>query len=363
MQGYTKNSYEGRLAVKSDQPGNLPNWLGHQIFRGSDLRLTPTPVLSNPNKCTTGYYTTRFRDEQIPKNSDWFFPRMSVWPYGDFARINIEPAKRLSNGSVKIMKSNDDWDDSWVDHVGLLYVDCRKSIPSMSRTVLHNITFNEKEFEKLKSIPNQVIYTKKIMVNNSPLPSESEIKFKVETFDNASLKLSHSYASYFHTDEQTYRKWSVDTKASFLNVIGFEAGGGINNEKWKNIVSENSASGSQEIYQASARRELFEFSQKVKIPPFSKSTLIAFSKPIKGNIPFTAIYELFPTGNNNVHVLESTMKHYGMDREVERTNHGTLLVHYDGIMFVDVGHEVDVDIKTVKLGKTFWKSTNQVSMN
>ena len=44
------------------------------------------------------------------------------------------------------------------------------------------------------------------------------------------------------------------------------------------------------------------------------------------------------------------LKHYGLDKEMEMTDRGTILVHYDGTMYVNAGHTVDVDIQTVKLG-------------
>ena len=141
--------------------------------------------------------------------------------------------------------------------------------------------------------------------------------------------------------------------SGFLKFIGFEVGGGTKHKTWTNSESGNSNSEDIEIFRATARRELFEFAQEVQIPPYSKTTLIAYSKPIQGDIPFTAIYELFPTGNqesNNAKILEASLKKYGMDQKMEKTDRGTLLVHYEGTMHVDAGHEVDVDIQSVKLG-------------
>ena len=107
-------------------------------------------------------------------------------------------------------------------------------------------------------------------------------------------------------------------------------------------------------YSGRPREDCLSSPQKVTIPPHSKTTLIAFSKPIQGEIPFTAIYELFPTGSkktNSARILEKILRHYGMDQKMEKTRRGTLLVHYKGTIHLDFGHEIDVDIQSVKLGK------------
>lgn len=72
--------------------------------------------------------------------------------------------------------------------------------------------------------------------------------------------------------------------------------------------------------------------------------MIAFSEPGQGEIPFTAVYELFPSG-----MLEIFLKKYGMVEEIGRTNRGTLLVSFDDRVNVDAGNEINVDIPRVKL--------------
>ena len=54
--------------------------------------------------------------------------------------------------------------------------------------------------------------------------------------------------------------------------------------------------------------------------------------------------------NARENVLEASLKHYGLEKKTEKTDHGTLLVYYDGTMHVDAENAVDVDIQTVKLG-------------
>lgn len=49
-------------------------------------------------------------------------------------------------------------------------------------------------------------------------------------------------------------------------------------------------------------------------------------------------------------MLEGTLKKYAIDKKVEKTDRGTLLFHYEGSMHIDAGHQMDVDIQTVKFG-------------
>lgn len=86
-----------------------------------------------------------------------------------------------------------------------MYVDCKKSILTMSQAKLFNITYDENAYKHLKSIPNRVLYNKITKINNSPEPMKSGFKFSVETFDNASLKLSKSHSDFFYSTEDTYR--------------------------------------------------------------------------------------------------------------------------------------------------------------
>lgn len=338
----------GYIAAKSDQAWEEPNWMG-------DVKVNPYPILTNPNKCSLGWHRTRFNKEEIPRNQEWFFPPLRMDRWMSFGQYQGIPAIIRFDGDVYTLSSLTDYKVSKPENYDLLYVDCKKSIPSMSKAKLYNFTYSRKDFEKLKSVSARVVHTKKVRVNNSPRPSQSSIKFQIETFDNASLKLGQSFSSFFKTDTETYKEWSVGGKVNeFLKFIGFDLDGGTKHQAWTNTESGNANSKDIEIFRATARREFFEFAQEVQIPPYSKTTLIAYSKPIQGNIPFTAIYELFPTGNqgsNNATVLEASLKKYGMHQKMERTDRGTLLVHYEGTMYVDVGHKVYFEIQSVKLEK------------
>lgn len=245
-------------------------------------------------------------------------------------------------------------DRVYVKNIDLLYVDCFKSMLSMSEAKLYNITYDKSDIEKLKSNPVHVVYTKKMMINNSPVESKAHIKFAIESFDNASMRLDNSPHPFFTTSKQTYHEWGDEGEAQakvigLLRTLGFASIFVSRDEMWTVGGPQNPDGSAAKIFRKSVRRELFEFNQEVTIPPFSKSMLVAFSRPIQGNIPFKAIYELFPSGGHNVDMLENTFKKYGIKEKMDRTNHGSLLVSFDGIIDVDARHEIESDLKTTKL--------------
>ena len=108
-----------------------------------------------------------------------------------------------------------------------------------------------------------------------------------------------------------------------------------------------------DIFTTSAQREKFEFEQKIINPPFSKTIPQAYSKPIRGNIPVNIVYELTPQDGTQVSVIEESLKEKGFDQKMEQSDHGTLLAHFDGNVLVNIGHDVDIEIQTIKLEREF----------
>lgn len=343
------------VAVKSDQRSEAAHWLGYEQFRTDYY-----PILSNPNNCSIGWYKKRFPKEEIPEVKEWFFPSIGFSRFGEFARYQNEPGwlDGWDNGDIafpRMRKDSADWTRNPED-VELLYVDCYKSILAMSKSKLIDMSYDTSELESLKANPIDVVYRKDTLVNNSTLKSKSTIKFSVETVDESSLTLSKSHSNYFSTDEKTYNEWSVNAKVSTSwKILGL--GGemsietGWRHSKERTTSSGNTAEKGEEVFKATSTRKVSEFSQEVELPPLSITTLTAFSRPLKGDIPFTAVYKLTPKGTSvtTVEILERTLKEYGLDRKMEKTAKGTLLVHFDGKMHVDIGHKIDVNIQSVSL--------------
>ena len=121
----------GRLGVKSDQSSEEPNWLGFH-----ELKVNPYPILTNPKNCTIGWYTTRTSKEKVPMNPDWHFPRVDGnSKYGDFGRYNGSPSNVDFTGHVFTPRSLTGEQFSFPQNYDLLYVDCKKSILSMTSGV------------------------------------------------------------------------------------------------------------------------------------------------------------------------------------------------------------------------------------
>lgn len=336
------------VAVKSDQKREEPNWLDKSV------RVNPYSILTNPNNCTIGWYMKRFIDEEIPTKKDWFFPSLQLKTLGDFARHEGIPGRLDEKGRFARMNEPSGEHFDWVDFqwVELMYVDCYKSIPSMSESMLVKITIDEEDILKVQNSRTIVTNTKKIVVNNSPEPMKSFVNFEYETFDNVSMRLKQSHGSYFTTTDGTYRSWTVGGGISLtFGFLGLNFGASFTSSDWNTKTDNKFKFEETEIFRTSSSRKLFGFSQDVYVPPFSKTILTALSKPVRGDIPFRAVYELTPVGVSQ-DILLKTLRKYGLDKNVEPTTNGTLLVTLNGFIKADGGHEVDVDIQTVQLNGT-----------
>lgn len=344
---FTMTSIRG-TAVKSDQKREEPNWLDKSV------RVNPYNILTNPNNCTIGWYMKRFMDEEIPTKKNWFFPSLQMKTLGDFARHEGIPGRLDEKGRFALMSEPSgeyfDWrENPWVE---LMYVDCYKSIPSMSESKLVNITIDQEDILKVQNSRTIVTNTKKIVINNSPEPMKSFVSFEHETFDNVSMRLKESHGSYFGTTDETYRSWTVGGGISLtFGFIGLNFGASFTSSDWNTRTENKFKFEETEIFQTSSSRKLFGFSQDIYVPPFSKTILTALSNPIRGEVPFTAVYELTPVGVSQDILLE-TLQKYGLDKNVEPTINGTLLVTLKGFIKADSGHEVDVDVQTVQLNGT-----------
>lgn len=335
-------------AVKSDQRREEPNWLDKSV------RVNPYPILTNPNNCTIGWYMKRFIKEEIPTRKDWFFPTLQLKTLGDFARHEGVPGRLDEKGLFARMSEPSGEHFNWQElkWVELMYVDCYKSIPSMSEAVLVNITMDDEDILRVQNSRTVVTNTKKIVVNNSPEPMNSFVNFEYETFDNVSMRLKKSHGSYFGTTDETYRSWTVGGGISLtFGFLGLNFGASFTSSDWNTRTDMKFKFEETEIFQTSSSRKFFGFSQDVYVPPFSKTILTALSKPIRGDIPITAVYELTPVGVSR-DILLKTLRKYGLDKNVEPTTNGTLLVTLTGFIKADGGHEVDVDIQTVQLNGT-----------
>lgn len=100
-------------------------------------------------------------------------------------------------------------------------------------------------------------------------------------------------------------------------------------------------------------REIFEFGQEVPLPATSRVTVTAYANPVVGKIPFEATFELtlIKAGDNLItpKVLNETLTKYGKQKSVQITNRGTVLVTFDGMININSGNDVHLDIKSVPI--------------
>ena len=343
--GYAVKS-EGDVGAKSENPCDKPYWFTcSQVF--SFPRCKPRErysILTNPNNCTLKYYRTRFHGERLPLNKDWHFPVVSAQGklIGDFAKRNGEVVKVKPEESMLY---------------DLLYVDCKESLRAMSTSKLLNITYKQEDIEKLKSRSHQSVYKKEVMTNDSPSPSESVIEFEQESFENVTIHLATKHSSFFNTDVKSYQEYSVTAAAGLTSALGINEGSvsanfqaTLHNER--SVSAGTNGEENQEIFRASAKRDVFRYRRTITTPPFSETTFTAYTSPIRGVIPAVVVYELTPTGSkesNTAENLVTSLRYYGMENKIQITQNKTLLISFDSFVDLDVGHDIVVELTTAEL--------------
>lgn len=148
---FARNSYPTACA-KSDQPGEVANCFGNGDGGGF-----PYSILTNPNKCLIGWYTSTCVRREKP-NHHWFFPSVGKSKYGDYVRYNrISGSTSMQQRSVQYLSRPEGYQTAELKReYDLLYVDCRAPALSISTTNPSNVTVRdvgekcEDEMNKLK---------------------------------------------------------------------------------------------------------------------------------------------------------------------------------------------------------------------
>lgn len=240
-----------------------------------------------------------------------------------------------------------------------MFVDCKKSFQSMYDYKLINLAFDQTSLNKLTSTNKRVLHVRKEYRNESPTKSFAGFKFSVITHDHLNMthELTPNGISYIQND--TYKDWIDSVRINQLLLdIRFVLGRRDHSKMW-NIPTGDAGIDigqkiSVEVFGA-YHKEQFDFDQKIIIPSSSKVVVTAFSNPVTGKVPFNATYELSPkkAGDNliTINMIKDNIKRYTKGELVrfQETQWGTLRVTYDGIMDIDSGNEVHLEIKSSPL--------------
>lgn len=92
----------------------------------------------------------------------------------------------------------------------------------------------------------------------------------------------------------------------------------------------------------------YSFSDEITVPANSVTTVTATSSPSIGEIPYTMTYELTPPAGMT-QTLRKGMELWRFGNKVEETDRGTVLVHFPGVLVVDSGYEIVVDVIAVPI--------------
>ena len=193
---------------------------------------------------------------------------------------------------------------------------------------------------------------KKVFRNSSPEKSKASFKFSVITTNTVNLTLNSDHSTSFASNLDTYQEWINSQRINdLLNDAHFDNGLHDHKKMWLTTAgaSDQVSSDIFGVY----HREVFDFEQEITLPATSSVTIIAYANSIIGEVPFEAVYELTPikTADNLVtpKVLNETLTKYGKQKIVEITNRGTVLVIFDGLININSGNDVHLDIKSVPI--------------
>ena len=240
----------------------------------------------------------------------------------------------------------------WVSEGGikLLYVDCLKSVTKMSTAKLVKIQCDQETLNKLKSSSARKQIVRKEFINSSPEKSNISFKFSVIATNYVNVTLENDHSSTFVSTRKTYDEWINSKRINdLLRDAHFDSGAHDHLNMWKTSEKGMKTLDIFGVY----HREVFEFGQEVSLPVTSSVTVTAFSRPVVGRIPFEAVYELTPfkAGDDviSAKILETALAKYGKQKRVEITSQGTVPATFDGLININSGNEVHLDIKSVPI--------------
>ena len=264
--------------------------------------------------------------------------------------IDLNIDKYMKNSSIKYVK-NDAGNYEAIDG-GILSINFTQDYDVDVITTpllvykLVRFTFDQGIIDKLKSSSERVQYVRKQFSNYSPEKSKAGFKFSVITHDHINMTLSNPGNASQFINENTYANWIGGARIKqLLADVKFLYGNHDAAKMWKipNLerVSEKKKLDMFGVW----HREQFNFKQKIVIPASSKVTVLAYSNPIRGKVPFQALYELVPVGS------DETVPGSNLVAKDEKHQ-----VIYDGIMDIDSGNEVHLEIKSSPLNR--WSESN-----
>ena len=345
------NGYKGAFTV-SKLPSTAIKFNGYSSpdWRCKDTAGIPTgpwPILVNPNQCVLGWDKIKYRQAPKPNQGKWFFPNVDYHPSGGFARHGNTPARIDGTGYARPAYSLC-WQwyhyDPNTYNIELLYVDCVKSLTKMSNAQLINITYNQEDFNRLLKTERE----ETILPNNNSYSRTHNFKYSVNRFNNASFKMTNKVKKLSKIEKNSGHNFKISVPkifSGFLKLLGVEMGVEYDYSNKYQDLFENEESSETEVQTFSSSAQRYRHIEKIKLAPFSKTTINITTSLYKGLVPFKAVYEVTPSGTHTMEMVIAAMKKYRFDHEFSKTKVNTLIVEVAGHVSVDSGYQTVIDIK------------------
>lgn len=165
-------------------------------------------VLTNPNKCSIGWYTTRYENEKfinpagvsmngkkifLPAYKGFFFAT-----HNDTYHEYLMPAA-FNNGETSACYNSTGADVPHLRYRGIaagthvMYVDCFESLVTMSKVKLVNVTIDNNDLQATRD--TNVVYLKRKFINRSNETQKQDVSFSAEKTNTIFVSVSESYSS------------------------------------------------------------------------------------------------------------------------------------------------------------------------
>ena len=310
------------------------------------------PVLTNPYQCTLGWWKSVYRQQQPVPDIDLVYPYSG---YHYFARYDHDGfvaagvldrdtshARELENGQAGIFH---EIFEGRVDHhkeagSEVLYINCTDSLRNILQVKMMELVVN---YDKLGDSTAPV--TIKTRTYSNPTDNEHEYEYSVahEMFSSMEIR--------FDKESRTVsrRKWgssfeiTAEGPVKEIFKLGGKIGGFLNFEKeWEDLIR----NGNTDLR---SEKRMYEDKATITVPPQSKTTVSTIQMPVRGNLPFTAKYEIKSiarqmTPNAILKALERTS---GISNV--REENGTVVINMKGFLKVDSGFNIETTQETKSL--------------
>ena len=330
---------------------------------------TSYDVLVNPYRCVIKWYITRYESEQfinttgisldnghnfMPAVNGFYFARMENTSFGDLPSVSLHGETfGCRNETYDVIVTTS-------PGASIMHIDCFDSLRTMSRIRLVNITASDRELEMIRNA--STVYFKRTLKNASHDPKKLPVTFSAMKVNSVQAFISEKFAlpSSHHDSRVSFSQLfqvnlmqhdPIITSEWFMKVsnkLGIDVRKSF---QWmqKGFANQCTARRDDRQEQSTEPKSFSEthrynYAEDMTFPADSVTTITANSVAYSGTLRFTVSYELLPVESGATDMIYRGIQFFNLADRIEKTDSGTILVHFDGQLLVDSAHEVTVNV-------------------